>query len=115
MSSTYYSNKEDLNDEVQYGPTDTEDTNTSITGIDKSQSRKQSEAESDTTPLQPKKKVFISECLGQSKSTEDDTDAYTSSSTTEKHWRKKFKPQVSHQPITSALRKSDYTLYKPKN
>jgi hypothetical protein len=90
MSSTYYGNKEDSNNKVQYGPTDTEDTNTSITSIDKSQSRKQSEAESYTTPSQPKKKVFISGPLGQSKSTEDNTDAYTSSSTTGKHWRKKF-------------------------
>jgi hypothetical protein len=74
------------------------------------------ESDSASTPSQPKKKVFISESIGQSKSTEDErTDAYTSSSTTVKHWRKSFKSQVLHQPITSALKKSGYWSIKPHN
>jgi hypothetical protein len=95
MSSTYFGNKEDSNKEVLYSPTDTEDNNTTITSNKKSCCCKQPTTESDSasTPSQPKKKVFISEKIGQSKSIEDETtDAYTSSTTTVKHWRKNFTP-----------------------
>jgi hypothetical protein len=112
MSGTYFGNKEDSNKEVQYGPTDTEDTNTTITSNEKHRSCKHSttESESEGTPTQqPKKKVFISEHIGQSKSTEDKTtDTNTSTNSTVKHWQRNFKPRVLHQPITSALKKSGY-------
>jgi hypothetical protein len=61
MSGTYFGNKEDLNEEVQYRPTDTEDTNTTITSNKKHRCRKRSTTESDsegTPTLQPKKKCF---------------------------------------------------------
>jgi hypothetical protein len=48
MSSTYFGNKEDSNKEVQYSPTDTEDTNTTITSNKKYLCRKRSTAESDS-------------------------------------------------------------------
>jgi hypothetical protein len=112
MSGTYFGNEEDSNEEVQYGPTDTEDTNTTITSNEKHRSRKRSTTESDSevTPTrQPKKKVFISEHIGQSKSTEDETtDANTSTNSTVKHWRRNFQPRVAHQQITSSLKKSGY-------
>jgi hypothetical protein len=98
MSGTYFGNEEDLNEEVLYGPTDTEDTNTTITSNEKHCSRNHSTTESDSegTPTQqPKKKVFISEHSGQSKSTEDKTtDANISTNSTVKHWRRNFKPRV---------------------
>jgi hypothetical protein len=68
MSGTYFGNEEDSNEEVQYGPTDTEDTNTTITSNEKHRSRKRSTTESDSevTPTrQPKEKVFISEHIYQ--------------------------------------------------
>jgi hypothetical protein len=84
MSGTYFGNKEDSNEEVHYGPSDTEDTNTTIASNEKHRSHKHSTTESDSegSPTQkPKKKVFISEHIGQSKSTEDETkDANTSNS-----------------------------------
>jgi hypothetical protein len=116
MSGTYSGNKKDSNDKVLYGPTDTEDNNTSITSTEKSHCCKRPATESDSasTLSQTKKTVFISENIGQSKSTEDKTtDAYTSSSTTVKHWRKNFQPRVSNQPITLVLKKSGYRLNKP--
>jgi hypothetical protein len=112
MSGTYFGNEEDSNKEVQYGPTDTEDTNTTITSNEKHRSRKRSTTESDsegTPTLQPKKKVFISEHTGQLKSTEEETtDANTSTNLTVKHWQRNFQPRVAHQPITSSLKKSGY-------
>jgi hypothetical protein len=78
----------------------------------KNRSRKHSTTESDSevTPTrQAKKKVFSSEHIGQSKSTEDKTtDANTSTNSTVKHWQRNFQPRVAHQPITSSLRKSGY-------
>jgi hypothetical protein len=69
------------------------------------------ESYSEGTPtLQPKKKVFISENIGQSKSTEDETtDTNSSTNSTVKHWQRNFKPRVLHQPIASALKKSGYS------
>jgi hypothetical protein len=62
-----------------------------------------------TPTRQPKKKVFISEHIGQSKSTEDETtDANTSTNSTAKHWQRNFQPRVAHQQITSSLKKSGY-------
>jgi hypothetical protein len=54
MSGTYFGNKEDSNEEVQYGPTDTEDTNTTSTSNEKHRIRKHSTTESDSedTPTQ---------------------------------------------------------------
>jgi hypothetical protein len=120
MSGTYFGNEEDSNEELQYGPTDTEDTNTTITSNEKHRSRKRSTTESDSeeTPTrQSKKKVFISEHIGQSKSTEDETtDANTSTNSTVTHWRRNFKPSVSHQPVTSSLKKSGYKSgFNPQN
>ena len=114
MSSTHYDDEEDSNDEVLYGPTDQEDTDATLTSTEKLLCRKRSGTESDSTPSKKNTKVFIAEHLGQSKSKEEDTDAYTSSGSTIKHWRKNFRPRVSHQPITSALRKSGYISGKPK-
>jgi hypothetical protein len=109
MSRTYFGNEEDSNDEILYGPTDTEDNNTSITCTKKSCCHKRPATESASTPSQPKKKVFISEHIGQSKSTEDKTTkANTSSNSTVKHWRRNFQPRVAHQPITLGLRNSGY-------
>jgi hypothetical protein len=112
MSGTFFGKKENSNEEVLYGPTDTEDTNTTITSNEKHCSRKRSTTESDSevTPTrQPKKKVFISEHIGKSKSTEDKTtDANTSITSTVKHWRRNFQPRVAHQQITSSLKKSGY-------
>jgi hypothetical protein len=68
MSRTDFGNEEDSNKEVLYGPTDTEDNNTTITSTEKSCCRKQPTPESDSASAQsqPKKKVFISEKIGQS-------------------------------------------------
>jgi hypothetical protein len=63
MSGTYFCNKEDSTKELQYGATDTEDTNTTVTSNEKYRCRKRSTTESDsegTPTLPPKKKVFIS-------------------------------------------------------
>ena len=114
MSSSHYvqyANEENSNDEIVDEQTDTEDTKGRN---EKSPCRKRSGTESDSTPSKKNKKVFLSEKLGQSKSTEEDTDGYTSSTSTIKHWRKNFRPRVSKQPITSALRKSGYISGKPK-
>jgi hypothetical protein len=100
MSGTYFGNKEDSSEEVLYGPTNSEDTNTTITSNENHRSRKHSTTESDSegTPTQqPKKKVFISEHIGQLKSTEDKTtDSNTSTNSTVKYWRRNFMPRVSH-------------------
>jgi hypothetical protein len=61
MSGTYFGNEEDSNNKVLYGPTETEDNNTSITSTKKSLCRKHpaTESESASTPSQTKKKVSI--------------------------------------------------------
>jgi hypothetical protein len=71
MSGPFLDNKEDSNKEVLYGPTYTEDSNNMITSNEKSCCSKHSTTESDSEVTQPKKKVFISEHFGQSKSTGD--------------------------------------------
>jgi hypothetical protein len=48
MSGTYFGNEEDSNKEVQFGPTDTEDTNTTITSNKKYRCFKCSTIESDS-------------------------------------------------------------------
>jgi hypothetical protein len=96
MSGRYFGNEEDSNEEVLYGRTDAEDTSTTITSNEKHRGRKRSTTESysEGTPTQQsKKKIFISEYIGQSKSTEDKTtDTNTSTNSTVKHWQRHFKP-----------------------
>jgi hypothetical protein len=94
MSGTYFGNKEDSNKEVLYGPTDTEDNNTTKSCCSK---RSTTESDSESTPsLPPKKKVSISEHIGLSKSIEDKTTkANTSTNLTVKHWQRNFQPRVA--------------------
>jgi hypothetical protein len=61
MPGTYFGNKEDSNEEVLYGPTDTEDNNTTIASTEKACCHKRPTPESDnaSTQSQPKKNNLI--------------------------------------------------------